>query len=322
MSTDDVPEQDRLDYWQYAVGELIGGVLLKDYETENFNSGFGLSTVGDLKIGHFTGVSQTLERRSDLIKASDPDDYVVLLESSNTFNLEQNGRQRSGHGGMVLIDVAQPYFSNHPEELDVIDVFIPRQIMERALGSARHAAGLSIDASQPSFPVITAFLRSLSLHGAKLDPANAARMSSIAVDLIASGFAEKLGQTPSRLASGAAILCRAQAYIAENLNVTGLGMSEVAATLNISIRRLHQIAADEGISLVDWMWERRLSRARTLLADPANHSLSVAAIAYECGFVDPAHFSRRFKLRFGQAPSDHKASSQPGARAASENPTA
>ena len=309
-STDDVPEKDRLDYWQYVVSELIGTVELKDYDREDFNSGFGLSTVGDLKIGHFTGVSQTLERKSGMIKSSDPDDYIVLLESNKTFNLEQAGRQHSGSGGMVLIDIAQPYFSNHPEGIDVIDVFIPRQVMERAMGSARHAAGLSIDASQPIFPVIVAFLRSLSQHGAKLDPANAARMSAIAVDLIASGLTEKLGEATPRHASGAAILARAQAYIAENLGVTGLGMLEVAATLNLSIRRLHQIAADEGISLVDWMWERRLLRARKLLADPAHQMQSVGTIAYQCGFVDQAHFSRRFKLRFGQAPSELRTSSQ------------
>ncbi len=319
-STDDVPEKDRLDYWQYVVSEHIGTVELKDYELEKFNSGLGLSTVGDLKIGHFSGVSQTLERKAELIKSSDADDYIVLLESNNTFNFDHNGRQRSGSGGMVLVDITLPYFANHPEYLDVIDVFIPRQVMERAMGSARHAAGLSIDASQPSFPVIAAFLRSLSQHGAKLDPANASRMSAIAVDLIASGFTEKLGEAPPRHASGAAILARAQAYIAENLGVTGLGMLEVAATLNISIRRLHQIAADEGISLVDWMWERRLLHARKLLADPGNHARSVGAVAYQCGFVDQAHFSRRFKLRFGQAPSELRTSSQMGKAAVAENP--
>lgn len=309
ISTDEVPEKHRQDYWQHVVGELVGGIEVRDCATDNFYGGFALAAVGDLKIGHFIGVSQTLHRKPDLIKPSDSDDYIVLLESNNTFQLEQGGRQHSGRGGMVLIDITQPYLSSHPEDLDVIDVFIPRAIMERALGPARHAAGLSIDASQPSFPVVAAFLRSLSEHGATLDAAAASRMSAIAVDLIASCFAEKIGHRPTRQTSGPAILCRAQAYIAENLGVPGLGMQEVAATLNMSIRKLHQIAADEGVSLVDWMWERRLLRARALLSDRANHAQSVGAIAFDCGFVDQAHFSRRFKLRFGQAPSEFKAAS-------------
>lgn len=312
LSTDDVLEKYRQDYWRHVVGELIGGFELTEIKTENFHGGFELAAVGDLKIGRFTGVGQTLHRRPDLIKSGDSDAFIVVLESDNTFQLEQAGRQRSGRGGMVLVDISQPYLSTHPEDLDVIDVFIPRDIMERALGPARYAAGLSIDASQPSFPVVAAFLRSLAQHGAALDPAAAARMSAIAVDLIASCFAEKIGHRPTQPPSGAAILRRAQAYIAENLGVPGLGMQEVAATLNMSIRKLHQVAADEDISLVDWMWEQRLLRARAQLADPASKTLSVGAIAYDCGFVDQAHFSRRFKLRFGQAPSELKAAAQSG----------
>ncbi len=303
-----MPEKDRLDYWQHVLGELIGGFELRDYDSANFSSRFAVSAMGDLKFGHFTGVSQTIDRKPQLINKLDSDDYIVLLESSKLFNIEQNGRHHSGRGGMVLIDITRPYHASHPEEMDVIDVFIPRRVLERAFGPAPQTAGLSIDASQPSFPVIMGFLRSLAEHGASLDPAAAARMSAFAVDLIASAFAEKLGQEPSRNVSGAVIVSRAQAYIAEHLGVSGLGISEVASQLGISVRRLHQIAADEGISLVDWMWERRLQRARWMLIDPAHLTASVGSIAYQCGFVDQAHFSRRFKQRFGLAPSEWRAS--------------
>ncbi|MCX8254062.1 MAG: helix-turn-helix domain-containing protein [Beijerinckiaceae bacterium] len=306
-----MPEKDRLDYWQHVLGELIGGFELREYDSRNFSSRFAVSAMGDLKFGHFTGVSQTIDRKPQLIKRTDTDDYIVLLESSKLFNIEQNGRQHSGRDSMVLIDITRPYHASHPEEMDVIDVFIPRRVMERALGPARQAAGLSIDSSQPSFPVIMSFLRSLAQHGSSLDPAAAARMSAFAVDLIASAFAEKLGQDPSRNVGGAVILYRAQAYIAEHLGVSGLGISEVASQVGISVRRLHQIAADEGISLVDWMWERRLERARSMLIDPAHITTSVGSIAYQCGFVDQAHFSRRFRQRFGLAPSDWRASGAP-----------
>ena len=304
-STDNVLETDRPSYWLHVVGEAIGGFELRDYESDDLGSSPELTTIGDIKIGHSNSGGEKRGRTAQLVKSSNPDDLFAL--GGHTLNFERC----PGRGGMVLIDVPRPYPGYHADELDVIEVFIPRPVMERAIGPARQAGRLSIDASQPSFPVIMAFLRSLCHYGASLDSASAARLSAIAVDLIASGFAEKMGQAPSCHASGV-ILCRAQAYIAENLGVSGLGMLEVAAKLNISVRRLHQIAAAAGISLVDWMWERRLQQARTMLVEAARQSQSVGAIAYQCGFVDPAHFSRRFKLRFGQAPSEARASPQRG----------
>ncbi|WP_158811783.1 helix-turn-helix domain-containing protein [Beijerinckia sp. L45] len=308
FSTEDVAEKDRLDYWQFVCGELIGSVALGDYETNGFSSHINLVEVGDLKVGRFTGVSQTLHRTRSLIKSGDNDDYVVLLESDQLFNLDHCGRQRSGRGGMVLIDITQPYYSSHPERLDVIDVFVPRKALERALGPIRHAPGLCIEADQPSFPVISAFLRSLTHHNAGLAEASAARLSSIAIELIAAGFAEKIEQAPPRTMSGAAILCRAQSYISSHIGVAGLAMQEVAAALNISVRRLHQVAADEGISLIDWMWERRLLRAHAMLSENANAGVAVGAVAYKNGFIDQGHFSRRFKERFGVSPKDVRAS--------------
>jgi AraC family transcriptional activator of tynA and feaB len=312
FSTDDVAEKDRLDYWQFVCGELIGSVALGDYEPKDFTSGINLLEVGDLRVGRFTGVSQTLHRKRSLIKSGDNDDYVVLLESDQLFNLDHCGRQRSGRSGIVLIDITQPYYSSHPERLDVIDVFVPRKALERALGPMRHAPGLCIEADQPSFPVISAFLRSLTQHSAGLEAASAARLSSIAVELIAAGFAETIEQAPPRTMSGAAILCRAQGYISSQIGVAGLTMQEVAIALNISVRRLHQVASDEGISLIDWMWERRLLRAHAMLSDHANAGVAVGAIAYKNGFNDQGHFSRRFKERFGVSPKDVRAPHRDG----------
>jgi AraC-like DNA-binding protein len=36
-----------------------------------------------------------------------------------------------------------------------------------------------------------------------------------------------------------------------------------------------------------------------------NKSISVADIAFKCGYTDPKYFSRCFKLKYGVAPSDY-----------------
>jgi AraC family transcriptional regulator, positive regulator of tynA and feaB len=143
-------------------------------------------------------------------------------------------------------------------------------------------------------------------HGAMLDPERQARMAAVAVELIAAGFTEKLQTDPPRSLSGAAIVSRAQAFITEHIGVEGLSINDVAAALNISVRRLQEVASAEHIALMDWMWERRLRMAQAKLADAAHIVMPVGLIAYQCGFASQAHFSRRFKERFGQTPSEFR----------------
>jgi AraC family transcriptional regulator, exoenzyme S synthesis regulatory protein ExsA len=58
-----------------------------------------------------------------------------------------------------------------------------------------------------------------------------------------------------------------------------------------------------GVSPGRWLLERRLECSARLLTTT---NMSVTEIVFECGFQQPAHFSRAFKARFGQAPSDYR----------------
>jgi AraC family transcriptional activator of tynA and feaB len=307
ITTEDVEVERRVEYWKNVCKEHIGSVEVRHQTSDDFNSSIAVSAIGLLKITHFRGVTQELAQDQSNIKSSDTDDYAILVESNNRFMFDHNGRQHVGRGNMVFIDWAKSYNSHHPDRLDVVHFHIPRKVMERVLSPAQQLAGLSIAPDQASFPILLNFLRSLQEHGESLDPASAERMSSIAVELIAASMAERIAAEPLRTLSSAATLYRAQAYIADKLGVSGLGMQEVAAATGVSVRRLQEIAAEGGISLKDWMWDRRLDRAKASLSDPAYQATSVQTVALNFGFVDQAHFSKRFKQRFGMTPSEAKA---------------
>jgi AraC family transcriptional regulator, exoenzyme S synthesis regulatory protein ExsA len=61
-----------------------------------------------------------------------------------------------------------------------------------------------------------------------------------------------------------------------------------------------------GISPGKWLLERRLECSVRLLITT---SMSVTDIALECGFEQPAHFSRAFKARYAQTPSEYRETS-------------
>jgi AraC family transcriptional activator of pobA len=86
-----------------------------------------------------------------------------------------------------------------------------------------------------------------------------------------------------------------------------------AALLHVSPTRLNRLCLRiAGSSAFEIAQERLLLEAcRQLTYLPA----SIATIAYELGFQDPAYFSRLFKKRYGVSPSDYRAApQQPGTR--------
>lgn len=80
---------------------------------------------------------------------------------------------------------------------------------------------------------------------------------------------------------------------------------DVASRLQTSQRSLQRSLAAEGTRFSEVLDRIRLQEARRLLGDS---KLTITEIGYLCGFADTAHFSRRFKSRFGHPPSKLRAS--------------
>lgn len=94
-------------------------------------------------------------------------------------------------------------------------------------------------------------------------------------------------------------------FIDENLHLE-IGLTEVAEAAFLSPNYLSQLLKKHtGQAFVDWLTGRRMERARELLAHTSDR---VSTIAHSVGFSDEAYFTRRFKQRFGTAPTSYRRS--------------
>ena len=59
-----------------------------------------------------------------------------------------------------------------------------------------------------------------------------------------------------------------------------------------------------GMSVSEWIWDRRLHRCHDLLTRPELHPLSLTEIAYRMGFNSSSHFSTAFRKKYGLSPSE------------------
>ena len=78
--------------------------------------------------------------------------------------------------------------------------------------------------------------------------------------------------------------------------------SAIGATMGLSVRYVHHILQETGISFSERVLELRLARALSLLIGHEGHSLRVSDAALAAGFSDLSYFNRCFRRRYGVTP--------------------
>lgn len=89
-------------------------------------------------------------------------------------------------------------------------------------------------------------------------------------------------------------------WIEERLPDPDLGPAAIAAAHHMSVRQVHRVFTDLGITCRRYITRRRLERIR---ADLTTSTRPVAATGLRWGFDDPAYLSKAFKREFGVSPS-------------------
>lgn len=105
------------------------------------------------------------------------------------------------------------------------------------------------------------------------------------------------------LPAGSSAVRRVEEYIAANWDKP-IDIGAMAAVAKVSARSLfRQFKQDRGCTPADFVKGIRLNRAREMLEQAGNET-SVIQVALKCGFQNPGHFARDFRLSFGELPSE------------------
>ena len=105
-----------------------------------------------------------------------------------------------------------------------------------------------------------------------------------------------------------AAIGRVLKYIDANLELE-LSLNKAAEAAFLSPSYLSQLLKKQtGQAFVEWVTSRRLERAHELLSTADER---IGAVASAVGFTDQAYFTRRFRQRYGVAPSEYRKSVRP-----------
>jgi len=184
----------------------------------------------------------------------------------------------------------------------------PPSLLPFSRNKLNQLAAVRIPATAGLGELTSQFLLQLVRNIDHYSPAEAARLSTAALEVLATRLARELdtGEWVTPEARRHALLTTVQAFVHQHLGDRELSPTMIAAAHHISLRSLHQLFHDEGLTVAAWIRRRRLEGCRRDLSDPALASRPIAAIAARWGFSSAADFSRAFHAAHGLPPSEYR----------------
>lgn len=305
MNTNWVDAEQRLSYWEESCRSALVGLRCTSHAAEGLSAEQSLLDLGAIRIGKVSGNAHVIERTPALITAYPADSiFVNLVLEDNTF-LYQRGRTFNlQRGDVILYDARLPYLMGCGDQIHQFHADVSTDCFRERI--ARHGLErpTQVCGSSGAAKVYGAALR--ELLGRTLDEAPChtdagATLQAQVCDLLLALSHLGAGRAPHS-ALGASHVLAAKAYIADHLDDEELSVAGVASAIRVSERHLRRLFAQQDSSVADYVLAQRLAKSRADLGNAVYRHLGISEIAYRCGFVSAAHFSRVFKARFGVTP--------------------
>lgn len=314
IQTDKVPAADRIDFVQEIMATTWVPMDCRSEHEADFWAEIRASGLGPIQVAVMDTTPITVRRTPKGISQADPDLLkMVMACGRGSCVVTQDGQQaRLSAGEFAFYDTRRPYEVVCGEGVDrptqVLTFMFPPSRLPLSPAQFRQLRAFRIQATPGLGDLTSQFLCQLARNVDHYSPAEAARLSTAALEVLATRLAHELDGRDWSTSEGGrhALLTTVQAFIHQHLGDRQLTPATIAAAHHMSLRSLHQLFHDEGLTVAGWIRQRRLASCRRDLADPALASLSVAAIAARWGFSSASDFSRAFRAAQGLPPSEYR----------------
>ncbi|MET9674871.1 helix-turn-helix domain-containing protein [Streptomyces sp. NPDC006482] len=228
--------------------------------------------------------------------------HLLGLLVSGRGELEQDGRRAElSPGDFVLYTGARPFRL----ELESGHRYFVLSLDTGSTGQLATAAGaLTANAALPRSPsgrVLAAMVGELAERAHGFGPLARREMGEHVSAILRTLLREAGGSESASGPAASGVLDRILAYIDERL-AEELSPGSIAAAHHISVRHLHALFRESGVTVGDHVRRRRLERIRRDLVDPALAHLPAYVLAARTGLGEASHFSRVFRAEFGLSP--------------------
>jgi AraC-like DNA-binding protein len=242
------------------------------------------------------------------IAASDRSCYYLNLKLAGRCRIVQAGREVTLSPGQVGIFDSQRQFALHHDggpSFQVASFWVPTEELHDRLPPSFNFAAARVSDDPVVGHLIAATAHTLNSASLQLPEQESLRLFQALIELVALSLSRRgraqIAETASFADATALAMRRA---IHGRLREPGLTVAGVAAVVGISERYVHKLFERTGTTFSNYVMDRRLDGAARDLKDPALAERAIGSIAFDWGFSDLSHFTRRFKQKFGCRPRD------------------
>ncbi len=303
IQTSAIEPTRRLDYWRDMISSTFVALDCEAPARRDFSGSLETNILQDVQFSRVVSEPQRVVRSRQRIRQSPDDFFLISIQCVGSGSIAQHGRVALlGVGDFALYDTTQPYELNFDHAFEQLVLRLPRRYLSRRIACPERLTAMSFRGSEGSAAIVSSFVVQVYRQLDRLDPDCLPAMHQALLDLLVAGLSGALMDhlpTANRLIMRQRILNFVEARLADS----SLDCRKIAAAHAISVRYLNKLFEDDELPLSEWIWSRRLEKARTAVERSRMTGQSISQIAYDWGFKDPAHFSRAFKTRYGVRPS-------------------
>ncbi|WP_243438092.1 helix-turn-helix domain-containing protein [Streptomyces sp. FH025] len=241
---------------------------------------------------------------------TDPEDCLyVALHVHGAASVRRGGASTVLAPGDLLISTTpHPAGLLQDSECRMVRFRVPCFYLGVRQSDVRRAGGLLARGNEGIGSLASQFLRTLATQARAHRARPGHHLARSASDIVAILVTELLDrESPEHPTGVAELLSRIRAHIEQNLADPDLSPESIARSQHISVRYLHKLFQQDGMTVGQWVRRRRLDACRRDLGRPSRRQTSVSAVAHRWGFVSHSHFSRAFRDAFGVSPREWQA---------------
>lgn len=254
---------------------------------------------------------QTTEYRSEILaealsQPNRPQVYALHIGRSGSFLLDQDGRQESmGIGDVAVMDTRVAGFSDYSHGASGSVISMPIKTWEALVPPPFLQRGYVLRRHLVSTRLAYNIALELAQSGNNLIEEHKATLVRQLIELIGLATTESSDRLPGSLQKEMR-LRRIKLFIVNQLSNSDLDLRFIADHFGVSTRYLSKLFAEDGQTVMDFIWKSRLSRASELIDASRVSKTQLKEICYICGFKTMSHFSKLFSDEFGLSPSQYK----------------
>jgi len=307
VDTETVSPSERFDYWRTASRETYLPLNVRCLTTEPFRGRIFGFELGAVAVYALEGYPSMADRTAETIRASDPESFQLALCVNGSLAFAQDGREALiARGDLTALDTSRSFCVSSQEPWALIGFMIPKPLLRPHVDRICAQTALRIPGNEGLGRLVKTFLLDLEsgLRDGSIrqgDPELGESILTLARGLYLSNTT-RIGDpkpTPRAL-----LLHRIKKFIDAELGDPNLTPEKIARAHFISLRQLHKLFEADGLSVCEWIREKRLDRCRRDLGDPMLADETVFGVALRWGFTSQAHFSRLFRAAYGCSPTE------------------